>query len=81
MPFESPGGPRGGSAIGLTFGIAGYALMLFAGLLGARKKVPVWRIGTRANLDARASVAGSAEPAADSVSRRIRVSRTADAAC
>jgi hypothetical protein len=37
--------PRGGSALGLTFGIAGYALMLYAGLLGARKKVPVWRIG------------------------------------
>lgn len=42
---EAPGGPRGGSAVGLTFGIAGYALMLYAGLLGARKKVPVWRIG------------------------------------
>ncbi len=42
---QAPGGPRGGSAIGLTFGIAGYALMLYAGLLGARKKVPVWRIG------------------------------------
>jgi hypothetical protein len=41
----SPAGPRGGSAIGLTFGIAGYALMLYAGLLGARKKVPIWRIG------------------------------------
>ncbi len=40
-----PGGPRGGTGVGLTFGIAGYALMLFAGLLGARKKVPVWRIG------------------------------------
>lgn len=42
---ESPSGPRGGSALGLTFGIAGYALMLYAGLLGARKKVPTWRIG------------------------------------
>jgi hypothetical protein len=41
----TPGGPRGGTAIGLAFGIAGYALMLFAGLLGARKKVPVWRVG------------------------------------
>ena len=40
-----PGGPRGGTAIGLTFGIAGYAMMLFEGLLGARKKVPVWRLG------------------------------------
>src|SRR5712672_2476236 len=43
--IRSPDGPRGGSGIGLTFGIAGYALMLFAGLLGARKKVPVWRLG------------------------------------
>src|SRR5580698_2220452 len=42
---ETPSGPRGGSALGLTFGIAGYALMLYAGLLGARKQVPTWRIG------------------------------------
>jgi len=42
---RAPGGPSGGSAMGLTFGIAGYALMLYAGLLGARKKKPVWRIG------------------------------------
>jgi hypothetical protein len=42
---QSPGGARGGSAAGLTFGIAGYALMLYAGFLGARKKAPVWRIG------------------------------------
>jgi len=41
----SPSGPRGGSAIGLTFGIAGYALMLYAGFLGVRKKFPVIRIG------------------------------------
>jgi hypothetical protein len=38
-------GPRGGSAIGLAFGIAGYILMLFAGLIGVRKKFPAWRIG------------------------------------
>ncbi len=38
-------GPSGGSAMGLTFGILGYAMMLFAGLLGARKKVPVMRLG------------------------------------
>jgi len=42
---RAPGGPRGGSALGLTFGVAGYALMLYAGLLGARKQVPVWRLG------------------------------------
>jgi hypothetical protein len=42
---RSPDGPRGGSAMGLAFGTAGYALMLYAGMLGARKKVPVWRLG------------------------------------
>jgi hypothetical protein len=41
----TPGGPRGGTAIGLTFGIVGYAFMLFEGFLGARKKVPIWRLG------------------------------------
>ena len=43
--LRSHNGPSGGSALGLTYGIAGYAMMLFAGLLGVRKKVPVWRIG------------------------------------
>src|SRR5271165_2199990 len=43
--IETPGGPRGGSAIGLAFGGTGYGLMLYAGLLGARKKVPTWRLG------------------------------------
>jgi hypothetical protein len=41
----SPNGTRGGSAIGLLYGVIGYALMLYAGLLGARKKKPVWRLG------------------------------------
>ncbi len=40
-----PGGARGGTAIGLTFGIVGYALMVFEGLLGARTRVPIWRLG------------------------------------
>lgn len=35
----------GGTTLGLAFGVAGFALMIFAGLLGARKKVPVWRVG------------------------------------
>ena len=35
----------GGSWPGLAYGIAGFALMMYAGLLGARKKVPVWRLG------------------------------------
>jgi hypothetical protein len=38
-------GPRGGSPQGLTFGILGFAFMIFAALLGARKRVPVWRLG------------------------------------
>jgi hypothetical protein len=37
--------PGGGSALGLTLGIAGYALMLIAALLGLRKKFPIRRIG------------------------------------
>ena len=42
---NSAQGPRGGSTIGLLFGIAGLGFMIFAGLLGARKRVPVWRLG------------------------------------
>ncbi len=43
--LRSPQGVSGGSAIGLTYGSIGSAFMLFAGLLGARKKFPIWRIG------------------------------------
>lgn len=35
----------GGSAIGLTYGISGFAMMVFAALLAARKKVRIWRVG------------------------------------
>jgi len=42
---HSPAGPSGGSPIGLAFGIIGSSFMLFAGLLAARKKLPVWRLG------------------------------------
>ncbi len=38
-------GPRGRTVAGLAFGIAGYGMMLFAGLLGARKHWPILRIG------------------------------------
>ena len=38
-------GPRGGGAVGLIYGSIGSAMMLFAGLLGARKQVRVWRLG------------------------------------
>ena len=41
----APVGPRGGSAMGLVFGVAGFAFMIFAALLGARKRVPTWRLG------------------------------------
>lgn len=43
--LASPQGPRGGSVIGLFFGILGFAFMIFAALLGARKRVPTWRLG------------------------------------
>ncbi|HKF24517.1 MAG TPA: hypothetical protein VKB24_01035 [Candidatus Acidoferrum sp.] len=41
----SPAGPRGGSGLGLMFGAAGFAFMLYAAALGARKRVPTWRLG------------------------------------
>jgi len=41
----SRGQSMGGTPLGLTFGVIGFAFMIFAGLLGARKKVPVWRVG------------------------------------
>jgi hypothetical protein len=43
--LSSPQGPRGGSTIGLIFGVVGFAFMIFAALLGVRKRVPTWRIG------------------------------------
>jgi hypothetical protein len=42
---NAPQGPRGGSIIGLFFGILGFGFMIFAALLGARQRVPTWRIG------------------------------------
>ncbi len=35
----------GGSPLGLTYGVLGFAMMAFAGLLSARKKFRIWRIG------------------------------------
>jgi hypothetical protein len=43
--FESQQGPNGGSLAGLAFGVIGFAFMIFAALLGARKRVPTWRVG------------------------------------
>lgn len=47
VPYSrnTPQGANGGTVAGLTYGSIASAFMLFAGLLGARKKVPVWRIG------------------------------------
>src|ERR1700676_2207753 len=42
---NAPSGPSGGSAPGLAFGVIGFGFMIFAALLGARKRVPTWRIG------------------------------------
>ncbi|MBI2480854.1 MAG: hypothetical protein HYV60_20170 [Planctomycetia bacterium] len=45
-PASAPNGPSGGSWQGLAFGIAGTTLMVFAGLLAGRKKLPRLPIGT-----------------------------------
>jgi hypothetical protein len=46
IPYaQRPVRPTGGSALGLTYGIAGFAAMLFVTLLSLRKKFPIWRIG------------------------------------
>jgi hypothetical protein len=38
-------GPQAGSWPGLAYGGAGLALMLYAGVLGLRRRVPTWRVG------------------------------------
>jgi len=43
--LNAPQGPRGGSPAGLFFGIIGFGFMIFAALLGGRKRVPTWRLG------------------------------------
>jgi hypothetical protein len=43
--WSAPQGPRGRSTVGLFFGVAGFAFMIFAAALGARKRVPTWRLG------------------------------------
>ena len=42
---STPQGPNGGTTAGLVYGSIAFGFMIFAGLLGARKKVPIWRIG------------------------------------
>src|SRR5215813_3053872 len=45
VPYKLRGHVSGGSAMGLAYGITGFALMIFVGLLSLRKKFPIWRIG------------------------------------
>jgi hypothetical protein len=45
VPYAFTTIPRGGSALGLTYGIVGFGFMVFVTLLSLRKKFPVWRIG------------------------------------
>jgi len=44
--WNSAKGPSGGSAIGLLFGVIGTLMLLFAGLLAARKPLRIRRIGS-----------------------------------
>jgi hypothetical protein len=45
---SAPGGVTGDSAAGLAFGIAAAGLMVFEGLLAARKRKRAWRLGRAA---------------------------------
>src|SRR5438105_11273125 len=48
LDSRTPGGLSGGSIVGLWYGIIGSALMIYAGLLAALRKVPAWWwIGSR----------------------------------
>ncbi len=38
-------GPTGSTGPGLAYGIVGFAMMIFCGLLGARRAVRIWRLG------------------------------------
>jgi hypothetical protein len=45
IPYSMASRPRGGSVLGIVYGVLGYGMMLFAALLGVRKRLPVWRLG------------------------------------
>ena len=45
IPYSIASRPRGGRALGIVYGVLGYGMMLFAALLGVRKRLPVWRLG------------------------------------
>ena len=42
--WSAPQGPRGGSAIGLFFGVVGFGFMIYAAALGARKRPKVRKV-------------------------------------
>ena len=44
--WDNPKGPSGGSAMGLLYGVVGTLMLLFAGLLAARKPLRIRRIGS-----------------------------------
>src|SRR5205823_14091579 len=43
LGLDTPGGLTGGSTVGLWYGLVGSALMIFAGLLSAHRRLPVRR--------------------------------------
>ncbi len=43
--WSSPRGATGASGIGLLLGTVGFGFMIYAAALGARKRVPTWRLG------------------------------------
>ncbi|MHC4390515.1 MAG: hypothetical protein ACYS22_04260 [Planctomycetota bacterium] len=43
--MATPGGPKGDTWIGLGFGVAGTAMIVFAGVLGGRRKMITLRVG------------------------------------
>ena len=46
IPYAlGPVPPSGGTALGLAYGIVGFAFMAFVTLLALRKRFPIWRIG------------------------------------
>ena len=51
IPYHllSINGPSGGSGVGLGFGLAAFGLMIFAGLLGLRRRFPALRVGRPEN--------------------------------
>ena len=53
-------GPRAGAGRGWPMERPGLALMIYAGVLGLRRKVPTWRLGRATDVDEGPSLAGAA---------------------